>query len=335
MRRSPNNASMWQPFVLAVGLHLLLAALVVLSTLNWKPFKHHKPVALTIEAVIVDTTQMATRRDEAQQAAEAAQKKQQLEDRRAEELAKQKQREREQEVKRQQQAELEKQKQLENEKQKQAEAEKQKQLQAEAEKQKLAEAEAQRIRKQEDEARKKQEAQEKIAQLRKEQERKQEEERLRRQQELEKVRKQQEEAEKQRKLEAEKLKQLEARENALAKARADELAAKAQVDREAQSLNEGRLADLGDKYQLLLQQIVTDNWLRPPTAKPGLRCTLKIVQIPGGEVISAAISGRCNGDEATRRSIVAAVERIDALPYRGYEEVFVREIDFEFKYDGE
>jgi len=300
---------MWQPFGLAVGLHVLLAALVVLGTVNWKPFKQHKPQALTIEAVIVDTTQMATRREEAQKAAEDAQKKQLLEERRAEELEKQKQREREQEVERQKQQELDRQKQQQ--------------------------LDQQRKKQEEDDARKKREAQEKLAQLRKEQERKQEEERLKRQKELEEIRKQQEEVEKQRKLEAEKLKQLEAREKAQEKARADEAAAKAAKDREAQSLNEGRRAELGDQYRLLVQQIVTDNWLRPPTARPGLRCILKIVQIPGGEVISAAISGACNGDEATRRSIVAAVERIDALPYRGYEEVFAREIDFEFKYDGE
>jgi colicin import membrane protein len=66
-----------------------------------------------------------------------------------------------------------------------------------------------------------------------------------------------------------------------------------------------------------------------------LRCTLKIIQIPGGEVISAAISGSCNGDEATRRSIIAAVERAGALPYRGFEDVFKREIDFIFIYDGD
>ncbi|HET6564312.1 MAG TPA: cell envelope integrity protein TolA, partial [Xanthomonadales bacterium] len=320
--------SLWQPFLLAMGVHVLLAALVVLGTLNWKPFKQHQPMALTIEAVIVDTTQLATRREEAQKEAEAAQKRQELEERRAEELEQQKQREREQELEKQQQAELDKQKQIEAEKQKQVEAEKQKQ----------AEVENQR-RKQLEEERKKKEAQEKLEQLRKEQEKKREEERLQREKELEQVRKQQEEAEKKRKQEEERLKQLEARDKALEQEKlkqqqaADALLAK--QDQEAKSLAEGRRADLSDKYQLAIQQLVKENWLRPPTAKPGLRCTLKIAQIPGGEVISAVISGSCNGDEATKRSIVAAVERIDALPYRGFEEVFAREIDFEFIYNGD
>ena len=92
---------------------------------------------------------------------------------------------------------------------------------------------------------------------------------------------------------------------------------------------------MSDEYVSAIQSLVTQNWLRPPTAQSGLRCKLKIVQIPGGEVISAAIAGACNGDEATRRSIVAAVERAGSLPYRGFEQVFKREIDFIFIYDGD
>lgn len=324
MRRNADNVSLWQPFGLSIGVHVLLAALVVLGTLNWKPFKQHKPMALTIEAVIVDTTQLATRREEAQKEAEAAQKRQELQEQRAEELEKQKQREREQELEKQQQAELERQKQIEADKQKKLEAEQQKQTEVENLR-----------RKQQEEERKKKEAQEKLEQMRKEQERKREEDRLRREKELEEVRKQQQEAERKRKLEEERLKQLEAREKAEEQAKLQQEALLAEKEREAQSLQEGRIAGLEDKYRLAIQQLVKDNWLRPPTARPGLRCILKIVQIPGGEVISAAISGSCNGDEATRRSIVAAVERIDSLPYRGFEEVFAREINFEFIYNGE
>ena len=80
---------------------------------------------------------------------------------------------------------------------------------------------------------------------------------------------------------------------------------------------------------------MTNNWLRPPTAQPGLRCRLRVVQIPGGEIISSAIVGACNADEATRRSVIAAVERAGTLPYRGFEDVFEREIEFTFSYDGD
>ena len=123
-------------------------------------------------------------------------------------------------------------------------------------------------------------------------------------------------------------------------ARAAGLAAYADPDADFDSLAKeqaefraGQIATKSDEYYAAIQSQVTNNWLRPPTARPGLRCRLKIVQIPGGEVISAAIAGKCNADEATRRSLVAAVDRAGSLPYRGFEEVFQREIDFIFTYD--
>ena len=90
-----------------------------------------------------------------------------------------------------------------------------------------------------------------------------------------------------------------------------------------------------EKGLTAIAAVVTDNWLRPPTAQAGLRCTVRVVQIPGGEVISSSLVGRCNGDEATRRSILAAVDRTGVLPYRGFEDVFQREIEFIFTYSGD
>ena len=52
-------------------------------------------------------------------------------------------------------------------------------------------------------------------------------------------------------------------------------------------------------------------------------------------MISAATAETCNADEATRRSIIAAVERTESLPYKGYEDVFEREIDLIFTYGGD
>ena len=171
-----------------------------------------------------------------------------------------------------------------------------------------------------------------------ERERKQEDERLKQQRELEQVQAQRQAAENQRKLDEERLKQTEARkEKAIEEQQRlqREAVAQRQADAEAREFRAGQTATKSDNYQAAIQSFVTQNWMRPPTAQSGLRCTLKIVQIPGGEVISAAISGKCNGDEATRRSILAAVERGGALPYRGFEDVFQREIDFNFIYDGD
>ena len=283
-------------FGLAIGVHALMAALVVLGTMNWQPFRKPLNLGLTIEAVMVDTSKIREQREEARRAVEREELRQQ----RAEQLAEQRKREQEQKQK--------------NER--------------EAERQRQLELEAQRKR----------EAQDKLQKLRMERERKLEEERLQQQRELDKLRKQREDAEKQRNLEAERLKQLEAKRQDEAneqRRRLDEAAMQKQLEAEQREFRAGQLATLGDSYHSAIQSFVTQNWLRPPTAQPGLRCKLKIVQIPGGEVISAAIAGACNGDEATRRSIVAAVERGGSLPYRGFEEVFQREIDFIFIYDGE
>ena len=283
-------------FVLAIAVHALMAALVVLGTMNWQPFRKPQNLGLTIEAVMVDTSKIRAQREEARRAVE----REELRQKRAEQLVEQRKREQEQKQKRER----------------------------EAEKQRQLELEAQRKRK----------AQDKLQKLRMERERKLEEERLQQQRELDKLRQQREEAEKQREVEAERLKQLEAKRKDEAneqRRRLEEAAMQKQMEAEEREFRAGQLATLSDSYQSAIQSFVTQNWLRPPTAQAGLRCKLKIVQIPGGEVISAAISGSCNGDEATRRSIVAAVERGGSLPYRGFEDVFQREIDFIFIYDGE
>ena len=157
----------------------------------------------------------------------------------------------------------------------------------------------------------------------------------RQQDELDQLRKQREDANRQAKIEEERLKQLDARRQVEADAQRQALA-EADLQRQmAAEFKAGQIATKGDEYYAAIQAQVTNNWFRPPTARPGLKCRLKIVQIPGGEVISAAIVGSCNADEATRRSLIAAVERTGTLPYRGFEKVFEREIDFIFTYDDE
>jgi colicin import membrane protein len=276
----------------ALLVHALMAALVMLGTLNWKPFREPEPVGLTIEAVIVDTSEIKKQRDEARRAQEMEERKQ----RRDEELRRQRERE-------------------------------------------AAEAEAERQRQQRLEEQRKQEAADRLQALRLERERKLEEERLKQQRELEEIRRQREEAERQRRTEEERLKQLEAVRERERKAEEQRLAAEAEAQRkeaeEAAAFKAGRLAQLSDQYKGAIQNFVTANWRRPMSTQPGLRCTMKIVQIPGGEVISASIVNPCNGDDATRRSILDAVERGGSLPYRGFEDAFTREIEFTFRYDGD
>lgn len=286
-----------QAFGLAVGVHVLAALFVVLGTLEWKPFRQEQPTGILIEAVIVDTSAIQDQREAARQAAE----REEMREQRARELEQQREREEE------------RQQELERQRQEQAEQRRQEEL------------EEQRRR----------EAQDRLEQLRREREQKQEAERIKQQRELEQIRQQREAAEREAQLAQERLKQLEAQRQREAQ---EQAAAQQEAERQAAEQREfqaGRVATLSEEYYLAIQQIVTQNWLRPPTAQSGLRCELNVIQIPGGEVISVAIGSPCNADPVTRRSIIAAVERAGTLPYRGFEEVFAREISFQFIYDEE
>jgi len=275
-------------FSLAVGVHVLMAALVVMGTMDWKPFKPPTLTGMTIEAVMVDTSAIKQRREQAKRDAERAAARKAEQDRRQKELDARKKREEEAEKKRQREL-----------------------------------------------AAKKREEDLRLQNLRRKQEQDRKDKARRQQEELDRLRKQREDANRQAKIEEERLKQLDARKQAEADAQRQALA-EADLQRQmAAEFKAGQIATKGDEYYAAIQAQVTNNWFRPPTARPGLRCRLKIVQIPGGEVISAAIVGSCNADEATRRSLIAAVERTGTLPYRGFEKVFEREIDFIFTYDDE
>lgn len=280
-------------FLLAISVHIIMAALVVLGTMDWKPFRPPVLTGMTIEAVMVDTGVIKKRREQAKREAEQAVQRKAAKDRREKELKARDER-------------------LEREKRAEEVAEK-KRLKDQAAKKRDEDMRLQRMR-------------EKQAQDKKDREKK-------RQDELQQLRKQREKAAKDSAREAERLKQIDARRQAEADNQR-QLQAEADMQRQmAKEFRAGQIATLGQEYQLAIQAQVTNNWFRPPTARSGLRCTLRIVQIPGGEVISASIAGACNADEATRRSLVAAVERAGTLPYRGFENVFQREIDFKFIYD--
>ena len=290
---------LWQQtkaFSLAVAVHILMAGMVVLGTMTWKPFKPPALTGMTIEAVMVDTGAIKQRREEIKREAEKAVAQKVEKDRREKELEARKERQ-------------------------------------ERERQEAEAVEIQRIKNQ---VLKKRQEDLRLQEMRKKQERDRKDQAKRQQDELNEIRKKRDEAVRQRKIEEERLKQMDARKRSEAEAQRqaiDEANMRQQMANEQAEFRAGQLATKGDEYYAAIQSQVTNNWLRPPTARPGLRCRLKIVQIPGGEVISAAIAGKCNADEATRRSLEAAVERTGSLPYRGFEDVFEREIDFIFTYD--
>ncbi len=194
--------------------------------------------------------------------------------------------------------------------------------------------------------------QEKIARLAEQQaeQQKEQEEKQRRQQALLEQEQKQRQLEQQRKMLAEITKQREAAERKLKLekerlAQLEDLNRRPAVERppapeapqegeQAQTGAGGQDDDLSARYAAAIQAAVTNSWNRPDSAEPGLRCTLSIVQIPGGDVLDATVGSPCNADPATRNSIEQAVRKAAPLPYRGYEKVFQRNIKFNFKYDG-
>ena len=85
-----------------------------------------------------------------------------------------------------------------------------------------------------------------------------------------------------------------------------------------------------DEYRSLLVQTIERSWIRPPTARAGLECTLYVTQAPGGTVIDVKL-GPCNGDQAVRESITNAVFRASPLPAPRDPRAFERRLEIVFK----
>ncbi len=97
-----------------------------------------------------------------------------------------------------------------------------------------------------------------------------------------------------------------------------------------QTGNNSQNSSLADEYIAAIQNAVTPNWLRPDNIPP-VACNVKIVQSPGGDVMSATVDSSCPYDDAGRRSVENAVLRTKTLPYKGFESVFQRELTFTFR----
>ena len=95
--------------------------------------------------------------------------------------------------------------------------------------------------------------------------------------------------------------------------------------------NNGTDTDLLAQYVLALQQAIEHAWIRPDTISPDAVCPIRIIQVPGGEVISAEVLPGCPYDALGRRSVEAAVLRAQPLPYDGFEDVFERDIRLNFR----
>ncbi|HET7779080.1 MAG TPA: hypothetical protein VFL07_11040 [Rudaea sp.] len=186
-----------------------------------------------------------------------------------------------------------------------------------------------------------------IALLKAEQEKKAEEEKRKREQtlledqqrerlkQIEDIKRQREAAEKKRKLEEQRLAQLQDLSKQKPQKAPPQKAQPAVPEAEQPKTGtNGNDTGLLAEYSAAIINVVKLNWNRPDNAQPGLRCTLKVIQLPGGDVMSAQAIAPCNADQVTRASIEEAVTKAQPLPYKGYEKVFARELTLIFFYDG-
>jgi len=151
---------------------------------------------------------------------------------------------------------------------------------------------------------------------------------------LEDIRREREKAAKQTRLAMEKMKQLDDLQKQQSQPKKAPAVADVPVADVAKTGMAGNDTGLLAEYSSAIIKVVTDNWNRPDTVQPGLRCAVHVIQLPGGTVMSAKAVSPCNADQITRTSIEQAVTKAQPLPYKGYESVFQREITFIFRYDG-
>jgi colicin import membrane protein len=66
-------------------------------------------------------------------------------------------------------------------------------------------------------------------------------------------------------------------------------------------------------YQFAIAQKIRRNWSVPASARPDTVCVANVRQLAGGEIVGVTIIS-CNGDEAVKRSVEAAIHRSSPLP---------------------
>ena len=78
-------------------------------------------------------------------------------------------------------------------------------------------------------------------------------------------------------------------------------------------------------YQFAIAQKIRRNWAVPASAGPETRCSVRVTQLSGGEVVSVNIIS-CNGDAAVQRSVEAAIRRSSPLPEPSNPDLFDRNL---------
>ena len=94
--------------------------------------------------------------------------------------------------------------------------------------------------------------------------------------------------------------------------------------------NQLRSSGVQNAWLAAIQARVKRAGSRPPSARAGIECVVRITQTTGGEVTGVSV-GDCNGDAAVRASIEDAVYRASPLPPAPDPAIFDRNLTFNFK----
>jgi colicin import membrane protein len=127
--------------------------------------------------------------------------------------------------------------------------------------------------------------------------------------------------------------QAEAQAKAAAAAKAQAQASQADLQRSLEAEEHVDAARASGAMASWVSQItarIQRAWIRPPSARPGIECTLFVTQVPGGEVTDVKL-GTCNGDDAVKQSILDAAYRASPLPAPSDPALFERNLEVTFR----
>ena len=300
-----NNLRAWS---LAILVHVALIVMLVIS-LDWKLTPQPAGEQKVIQATVVDEAKVQAEMEKLTQ--QDVQKKQQEQERQK----------RLEELKQQQQDETARLQQLKEEQQA-AEQQRQEQTRLHAEQEKAEAARLETLQQQQS-----------IAEQRRKEEEQRAEELKKKLAEEEKQRKameQQRVAETETKNKVDEQKRQKAEQEAQRRREAEEQLKQQLAAEQAASAEQNQ--ELIAQYVGRIQREVTQSWLRPPTARMGMSCTVMVNLAPNGDVINARVV-TSSGDTAFDRSVEAAVYKASPLPLPPDPALFeyFRELNFIFK----
>ena len=92
----------------------------------------------------------------------------------------------------------------------------------------------------------------------------------------------------------------------------------------------GQGKDTRAEWLALVSAEIEKKWRRPDEIPRGQRCRIRIKLLPGGEVLSAEVQSDCPYSEQNQRTVEAAVKKASPLPLKGNEDLRLRDFIVNF-----